>query len=238
MEDLVRLKVFGERNCGTNLAQGILAPVVELLPAGAPPRVRQAARRLGGRRETLLDLWDSAARAKTLGWKHAYVDDATVRRLRTRDIAAVALTRHPLSWLVSLRRRPYHVLPVAGSDALAHQRLGRERLPGRGHELVDVWRLKTERFRELAVAGDLVLLRFEDLVAAPATTLTDALTSLGIVAGDLAVPEQSVKRDTRSSDDIRDYYAQELWRAEATSWDLDQVARVPADLMAALGYRP
>lgn len=238
MGDVVRLKVFGERNCGTNLAQSILAPVVEVLPAGAPPRVRQVARRLAGRRETALDLWDSAARGRTLGWKHAYIDDATLRRLRERDIAAVALIRHPLSWLVSLRRRPYHVLPVPGSAALAHQRLGRERLPARPYELIDVWRLKTERYRELAAAGDLVLLRFEDLVAGPAETLTGALESLGIAAGDLTVPEQSVKRDPRSSDDIRAYYAQELWRAEATNWDRDQVARVPADLMDALGYRP
>lgn len=238
MGDVVRLKVFGERNCGTNLAQRILAPVVEVLPAGAPPRVRRAARRLGGRRETVLDLWDSAVRGSTLGWKHAYIDDATVRRLRARGIAAVALTRHPLSWLVSLRRRPYHVLPVAGSDALAHQRLGRERLPSGPHELIDVWQLKTERYRELAAAGDLVLLRFEDLVAGPAETLTAALESLGIAAGELAVPEQSVKRDTRSSDDIRAYYAQERWRAEATGWDVEQVARVPTDLMDALGYRP
>ncbi|MFC7404659.1 hypothetical protein [Georgenia alba] len=230
------VKVFGERNCGTNLAARILqnADGVSVLPAGAPPTVRRIALKTRPAREVVLDAWDEIRRPATLGWKHAYIDDVTVSRIRRRGIVTLALTKHPLAWLASLRNNPYH-FAVRGN--LVHRKLRRERLPSRPERLVDVWRMKTERYLELQDAGVLLVLRFEDLVADPAETLRRALGELGHEVAGLEVPERSVKPDARSTADIQAYYAEERWRADLDPRDLDDGRALPPALLERLGYR-
>jgi hypothetical protein len=235
---LRRIKVFGERNCGTTLAQSLLGQSEGLivLPAGAPMRVQRIAARSGAR-ELVLDLWDSSHRRSTLGWKHAYVDDATAGRLEHRDIAALALVKHPLNWLVSLRRHPYHLLTRPGSPELLHRPIRRERLPRPPASLVDVWRMKTERYLELQDRGLLRLIRFEDFVIDPPASLAESLADIGVETGALAAIPTSVKRDVRTAGEIRDHYAAESWRADALDWDRAEAARIEPELLAALGYR-
>lgn len=231
------MKVFGERNCGTNLAEKMLSAAgVDVLPAGAPKRVQRIARRLAAAQEPALDAWNLSVRGRTMGWKHCYVDDATVDLMRRRNVSGLAFTKHPLSWLVSLRRNPYHVTVDETSGAIVHRPLRRERLPHAPADIIDVWRMKTERYLELDQRGVVHLLRFEDIVVEPEATLQQALDKLGLHAVKLAAPERSVKSDSRSTEEIRAHYTSEAWRAEVSEWDREVASRLQPDLLERLGY--
>lgn len=239
--DTARLavKVFGERNCGTNFTETVLksSPHLRVLPQAAPKNVRGVAARLGRLKEPVLDLWDSANRRRTMGWKHCYIDDTTVARMQHRPVVGIALTKHPLSWLVSLRKNPYHILRTGSS--LTHQHLIRERLPRSPRNLFDLWQIKTERYLRLRASGDLMVVRFEDVVVAPADVLTDVFESRAVEVGDLVVPERSVKarKDSRSTGQIQSEYAAEKWRDALTEADYEEAhATLSPALLRELSY--
>jgi hypothetical protein len=97
--------------------------------------------------------------------------------------------------------------------------------------------MKSERYLELEDRGLLRLIRFEDFVVDPPASLAKSLADLGVETGALAAIPTSVKRDVRTTGEIRDQYAAESWRADALDWDHAEAARIEPELLTALGYQ-
>ena len=235
---MYQLKIFGERNCGTNL----LTQTAEtdgrfrILPGTAPASIRRITSRLPHKtKEALLDAVDSRRRIRTLGWKHAWPDDYVASQLDERSVLAVAAIRHPLSWCVSLRARPYQLREL-GNGQLNVMRIAREHLPRDTKSYRDIWLLKATRYLELQDRGVLRLLQFEALIEDPAHELLGAIDLSSSDGGHAAAPTTSVKGDGRSRADILDYYRIEAWRQDVTKQDLDWAHSLPAGLLAALEY--
>mgnify|MGYP001819350922 CR=1 FL=1 len=229
------MKVYGERNSGTNYALRVIAANTdaEVLPGGASGWARHLAHRLPpSGRERVLDAWDSRFWRRNAGWKHCFIDDEIAAWIRTADIRALAVTKHPMAWLVSLERSPYHL-----ADG-RHRALRRERLPVAADSLLDIWRLKTERYVELQRAGLIALVRSEDLLVDPEEALAPAFDALCLIrtATTWTDFERSVKHDPRSQTEIRGYYASETWRESLTGDHRQAYAQLDHDLLRSLGY--
>jgi hypothetical protein len=117
-----KVKVFGERNSGTNYLERLLKANfdVELLPGTRPMSHTEIAVRLNNvpkhdravLREAIIDDDIQRIRYTGLGWKHGAPDLATLRQSEehVRKVLFVTIFRHPYTWLRSLHRRPYHSL--------------------------------------------------------------------------------------------------------------------------------
>jgi len=127
------VKIYGERNTGTNYFQELLRAnlPVQLLHGQIPRkllgltnRVAKVSSRLGLINDTdihelnlglfsesIIDLYFKHTFHHNLGWKHAFVNHDQYRNIfENKKILFITITKNPYSWLLSLYRRPYHCL--------------------------------------------------------------------------------------------------------------------------------
>ena len=109
MLNRIYLKIFGERNTGTNYLQQLIKENldVHLLPGSSPVWINKLQSHLFGK-NWLNDFYFSLTFKSNLGWKHRLLklDDFTIDNVK--DVFFITLTKNPYSWLLSLYRRPYH----------------------------------------------------------------------------------------------------------------------------------
>lgn len=180
-------KIFGERNTGTNLLR-VLIEKNELgtcLPSTINqicPRSHRILTKILAPRfyERFIDVCFSG-QPPTKAWKHSATN---LDRLEAfRDVRVLFLVRHPLSWSLSMERRPYHLYASKNSAKenfleTPFRLLGRENM-GKGYlTLVERWNRKTLNY---VAASDALnskgiataFLRFEDLVLSQEDVLRD-----------------------------------------------------------------
>gem|GEM_PF-2808632 len=233
-----RVKIFGERNSGTNLLGRLLeqSPQLELLPGGAPYWLRRSIRDVpASAKRAALDGWDRAVYPRTLGWKHAYITNKTVRRAQQGGVRCIAIVKHPVAWLTSLRRHPYHI-DVDHAGKLAHVPLRRERLQVPIGNIRQLWALKSARYVELADLAGFQIVRFEDLVADQQHTISLIAEQLQVDVEPIRPLARDVKGSTRSASEIADYYANATWRNESGPGDMEWWSSLDAALLRQLDY--
>ncbi len=265
MPILDTVKIYGDRNTGTRvLARAIEANFpVRLLKPGFRPREAELAAEVKRRRgflarrapveEAVIDAAAEGLVASDFGWKHAVPPLATIAaaRGRTAKCLFVLVTKHPLFFVASLHRRPYHDLvlrfPKPSLARFVHQpwkTVGRELMDGATlASPADLWRAKAEGYRALlATVPHGLHLAYEDFVAdydGALDRIAAALGRPGRPSGGWKRPEASTKGDEANFAD----YARRYDRARAgegfSAADAAFVeARAGAELMAAFGYAP
>lgn len=253
-----RIKVFGERNTGTNFAEqliGLNHPDLRVLAHGTNDGLNEQAARFGAGRapvvlERLIDARRAAEFPENYGWKHAAPAlDALRAAPGFARSCFLFLVRNPFQFLTSLARRPYNLILPEGvpgdmsaflrTPVLLNQRDGLAVPNGSVANPVLLWSLKTSAHRAVAAALDkqALLLRYEDLVADP-TRPARWLATLGHrVDRPLKVPAASTKGDALSFSDYqartRDVDPADAFSAEDRAFIADQVDQ---QLCAALGY--
>lgn len=217
------VKVFGERNTGTNFAEQLVAlnhPGLGVLRHGTNDGLEQQAAAFGSAMaplvlERLIDARRAAEFPRNFGWKHAATTPAMLESAPIYpETVFLFITRNPFQFLASLWRRPYNVLMPGGRPGdrstflrrpiLANQRDGLAE--GLIANPVRLWSLKTGAHMQTAAAlGDRALLvRYEDLVEAP-DLASGWLARHGHPAnGPLKVPARSTKGDALTFQDYRD----------------------------------
>src|SRR5690554_5707917 len=98
------IKVYGERNTGTNYLEQLLELNVDLprLPGVVPSFVA----RLDRGAEASRDAWFRLTRRWNLGWKHQAAPTPAQRASwRCGGVLFVTLTKNPYSWALSMHRR-------------------------------------------------------------------------------------------------------------------------------------
>ena len=246
--DFGSIKIYGERHTGTNYLAALVARNIDaqLLPGVAPRLLRAATRvlRLG---EWPLDSYSAATRGRNLGWKHRDLSDVGTELPARPDVLAVILVKNPYSWLVSLHRRPYHTSESSmkvGEVAMARfastpwKTVSRESGPDEYASPVDMWNVKTAASLAAANLGNAVLVKFEDLISEPEAVVDRLAAATGNTREAAFVNlTTSTKDKDVSSEEIQNYYAQELWRADLDEQSLVVInERLSKKVLTSAGY--
>ena len=110
--DVPLIKVYGERNSGTNYLSALIRLnfSVRELDGCVPWPVMGLQLILPGR-EAVRDVWFSKTFGHNFGWKHMCVRPVAELKqytISSRRLHFVTITKNPYSWLLSMHRRPYH----------------------------------------------------------------------------------------------------------------------------------
>ena len=173
------IKIYGERNSGTNYLEQVLELNFDLrLAAGNYPVSHHALYRAIGLVlpderafrviEGLRDGYDHRHFDRSLGWKHAQVPVQAGGAGYPPGTGFLTLTKNPFAWLVSLYRRPYSnrkygshrgkVVPATGTPFSEFIRapwptVGRENGPEEYSNPVSMWGIKTASYFNLGDIG-------------------------------------------------------------------------------------
>ncbi|MGB0911967.1 MAG: hypothetical protein ACPGSW_00180 [Phaeobacter italicus] len=254
----VALKIYGERNTGTNYLSELARQnlLVDLL-AGRVPRSNlrtQITRNLRTLLPALADRLHESSRDRyfattfeqNLGWKHMNPDPQRIGPQSLNDVRFLMVVKNPYSWALSLFRNPYH---VGGRDRdfdiFLQRHLPvmeeRENIGTTPLRPMEVWTRKMQGYLALRdVANHAYILRYEDLLVDDMAALTKAAHALSISIAPTPVPvEQGVKtidRDKTRANYV-DYYLNERWREKLTPQTVATInSQLDSDLMQTLGY--
>ncbi|WP_299971123.1 hypothetical protein [uncultured Roseobacter sp.] len=255
----VALKIYGERNTGTNYLTALMDQnlCAEVLPGhvdGKDLRT-QLTRRLHralpglarGLHEAARDRYFEATFARNLGWKHMNPDVARIGADALSSVRFLMVVKNPYSWLLSLFQRPYH---VGGKDTrfeeFLERHLGvmeqRENIGRDPLSPVEVWNRKMRGYQVLkAAAKHAMIVRYEDFLEDEAAALERVATQLGITLRGTHIPiTGGVKHadGELSHKDYATYYLQEKWRDRLSKSALERInAELDPDLVTRLGYQ-
>ena len=249
------IKLYGERNTGTNYVSKLLEINLEaaLLPGVAPSAVRRIQRTLPGR-DWVRDIYFRCTRQRNLGWKHGLVDaaEAELRRVRTtrRDhsLILLTLTRNPYAWLLSLHRRPYHSRQRGKLDfesflVTPWPTLGRDNMQGTAlASPVELWNAKNRAYLELfsRCEGGVRNLAIERILEDPRKVIESIAADYGIPRSTSFFTnyERSTKERNRNFASYRDYYLNERWKESLSASAIATItSAIDKNLMDRFGYR-
>lgn len=253
-----RIKIFGERNSGTNYLEQLLhsntdASIVpgndikllrwaykitkHILPNSAADRFVENHR----------DKRANSQFAHFCGWKHAQVPyfPPSIDRYPP-GLGFVSLTKNPYAWLLSLHRRPYQ------NPALTHAKISfadflRQPWPTVGREgrlepypnPIQMWNAKTASYFSLAQYGPHLHICYETLLTRPEETIDDIINCLGLTARSAPFLEvtRSTKPEAKTREDYAKRYTAETWRKALTSDDIAFVnTQLDPEVVERVGY--
>ena len=253
----IPLKLYGERNTGTNYIETLLAKnlQVSVLP-GRVPNSHLPTMLTRYARNVIPDgdHWHEWARDRyfrlnfkdNLGWKHMCPSPERIGAARLAQVRFIMVLKNPYAWLLSLFRNPYH---VGGRDDNVLNFLDR-RLPvmemreNTGPEAltpVEVWNRKGRGYLALReVASHAMLVQYEDFLRGEDQMIGVICAELGLTRTEAlqSVPS-GVKRGDRDTSHTKyvDYYLDEAWRSELTPEAIAKInTRLDPELTETFGY--
>lgn len=252
LSDRTHVKVFGERNTGTNFlveSLALNAPQLEhlthehssLLPALAYRVPGAVGQRLYN---WALDRQRALEEPVNLGWKHGAIEPDRIGHLDLSErTLMICMTRNPYYFLNSLYRRPYNIIPQPKGDRRSflstaitpnrRDRVGSRDLPSPA----SLWSLKTRSYLESADRLNLCVVRYEDLVN-DFPSFFEALRTSGVSLNrELQIPMKSSKGDAMQ---FSDYVAKTNAfdpREQFSTEELELIRpHLDADICNRLGY--
>lgn len=257
MSGITAIKVYGERNTGTNYVTALLDRNFKVgLPSGKVPRAELArqrklvgvASRVSPRAgdwlsERMRDRYHAKHFDETLGWKHARIDVDRVRRRA--EVGFVPMVKHPYSWAMSMQRRPYH---AAGRSAglveflrTPYRLVGRDGVAAPSLLPMEIWNAKVASYFALrdAVPERVVFSRYEDILVGEEDWLRQVARAFGLAEPErIARVPESTKEAAKGHDYYADYYGNERWRAELGAEACELMdSLLDRSLVARCGYR-
>ncbi len=250
---LSRVKVFGERNCGTKfLVQAFemnTSGLQSLVHGDQQPALDAVKGQPFWTRKVLLERAIDDLRMRefphNFGWKHA-----ALRRQQLQDVAAfsdtlfVCIVRNPYAFVDSLYQRPYNLYAKRSRTRAAFCREpiflnARDNLAcGIVSGPAELWTRKVRSYLELSDLSNLVVVRYEDVVSRFAE-LFEFLRGAGIqVCDSPSPPAKSTNNDSMTFEDYLD---------KARQFDAEQVFEaaeleclrpgLDPEVCSALGYQ-
>ena len=260
MSGINAIKIYGERNTGTNYVSELLRanfglrelPGVEALTDKDWARFIRL-KKLGFERavtwayERTSNRYHARHFNENLGWKHACVPVERVASLAPQGVGLIGLVKNPYAFLTSIYRRPYHHAGKAATlEAFvqepftlhARDLLGRARMTP-----VQIWAAKTRSYFALANRLDSAkVVRYEDLLADEAGVLSMLAETWGIAKpASWQTVEASTKGRAKGQQKSRSWYAQyylqQEWRSELSDAAIQAInSQLDPELMEMCGY--
>ncbi len=242
-----RLKIYGERNTGTNYISKLIALnlEVEQLSGVVPDFLLRLCKYLPGD-EWLRDLYFLLSFGSNLGWKHAKVKPAEeIDALITgcSEICFITLTKNPYSWLLSLHHRHYHQKYLAEPNfetflLTPWKTSSRENCKTMLKSPIELWNLKNASYlqlpphRSLNLKTESILLSPESVIEKIASTFAVERTSTTFINY-----EQSTKDNKKDFSYYQNYYLRELWREKLSEESISIINQnLDSELMDHYGY--
>ena len=242
------LKIYGERNTGTNYLEKILNLNVDVvtLPGVVPRNVMRLQKILPGN-ELVRDIYFTLTYSKNLGWKHTFVksdEELQKYKILSRELSFVTLTKNPYSWLLSLYKRPYHQYFGEKKDFISFltrpwHTVGRENMHERVMSPVELWNKKNSSYLALAQNHPTLNIKFEDLLA-------DSERILCLICETFTYRwkvkmfsnyNRSTKGENKDTQFYQDYYLNERWKEKLSGEALAIINRQLDDgIMSRFGY--
>lgn len=223
------VKIFGERNTGTNaLSQFIAQNSKSLLLPGVFSHLPKAdisvlSQKGRGEREQLIDLAFSH-QPPTFQWKHCATNFTDEDLARFSKCTTLVLIRNPVSWCLALWKKPYNRLiePPESFDEFVNLKwktVGRERLNLKELSPPDLINLKMSYYKEFVSRGQkngllMKVLHFESLVCSPLSVWMNIKANLSNPKENPALIERSTKDPSKNLQFYQVYYGEEKWRSE------------------------
>lgn len=225
------LKVYGERNTGTNYLSQLIKLNLKAyeLPGSVPPKIDIWQRKLQRKlniKELLKDIYFDISFHKNLGWKHSFVDPAKISRksdLPLELTSFITITKNPYSWLLSLYKRPYHQYFNKGEKmdfetfiTSPWKTVGRDNLRKKVSSPVELWNIKNGSYLQLKDNFSTESIRYEDLLDDPQalTVLICKNLSIDLKFDKFKNYKKSTKEKAKDTHFYRDYYLKERWKAK------------------------
>lgn len=238
---VTRLKVFGERNTGTNFVEALLKRNIDCtivsgnLSRFYSWRFTVAKKLLPPDRafsyvENTRDKIFSKRFAIDGGWKHArtpnFPNDVDAYPA---GMGMIAITKNPYAWLLSLHKRPYlgtthtHLNPLPFPEFIRSpwQTVGRECAQSSYETPIHLWNDKVAAYFNLPEHAPSLIQRYEHVISDIPQFLTDVSTTFGTPRSEKTeIPSGSSKQDSRSTEDIIAYYRENQWRSSISDEDI------------------
>lgn len=245
-----KIKIFGERNTGTNYLLAILSQNFEVgffrsvIPRQLPFKGS----------EFVKDLFFRLTRKRNLGWKHAIPPISLIEQVAAKeDMVVITLSKNPYSFLLSLYKRPYGYIGEPPETLEAFLRtpwkvLGRDlHTEAEFATPIDLWNIKNRAYIELKkrLPDQVYPLKYEALITDPITTI-QALGEhfhLPQKHAEIVNYEKAAKSqgDDRQKDFTyyRNYYLQEKWRDKLSEEAIRLInERLDLEVAGFFGYPP
>lgn len=222
------LKVYGERNTGTNFLCNLLENnlPIKLLTGTVKYRFFKV-------NEATKNLYFKLSKKNNLGWKHAAVDVSLVQQHKElNQLGIVCLVKNPYSFTLSLNKRPYHnkhksKLRLDQFVSSPWQLQERDELNAQVLESpVLLWNKKVASYFELkkAMPNQVYILRYEDLIDNPEQATQDMARFFHVEANQQFVNmNESTKKEDKKFKDYRAYYLEEQWRSKLDNKSIDLI---------------
>lgn len=242
------IKIYGERNTGTNYLSKLIAHNLHLqeLPGSAPSYIRRV-EACTFSNELLRDLYFKYTFSRNLGWKHCCIPpiDKYLRipMVNEKMVAFVSLTKNPYSWLLSLYKRPYHQKLSSSSSfekflTTPWQIVGREGVTDYVSSPIDLWNIKNASYIKMGRLGGLNFTS-EHLLEHPDMVIDQLAEQFGVRLKEEKFKDhkESTKEIGKDSNFYRDYYLKEKWKSEISTDAISLInSSIDKELMSIFGY--
>ena len=226
-----KIKVYGERNTGTNYLVALLSKnfSVDFYRSVVPGRLPLK------KKEFVKDLYFNLSKGSTLGWKHGIPPIKQIeKQSQAVDLIVLTLSKNPYSFLLSLFKRPYNYKgerPKTFEDFLRTpwQVRGRDNHSAAQFETpIHLWNAKNQSYIDLKkkFPERVVTLKYEALIDDPVKVAKELGEQFGLSQKHAEIQnyEKAAKGQGKDSEKgfgyYRDYYLNELWREKLTAGDI------------------
>lgn len=239
-----KIKIFGERNCGTNYIRELIIANIEaeLLEGGVP--VKKGIMKSNIIFDRLFDLLHN----NFLGWKHSFPNHKRIAaRSDLQEILFVTITKNPYSFLLSLYNRPYHYkgskpdtfygFLTSNWDVLHRENSPTPILLSPVH----LWNMKNGAYINLKreFPENTINLTYEALLREPGDVLSQICRQYGF---DMRADEfqnllRSTKDPGKDHEYYRSYYLDELWKNGITEKEVSFInSHLDREVVRHFGY--
>ena len=239
--DVTKIKVFGERNTGTNFVEQLLKSNVDceivsgnlsrfyswrfslaykLLPPDHAYRYVERSRDRIFENRFEIDG----------GWKHAKTPNfPSGIDAYPEGMGLIAITKNPYAWLLSLHKRPYQGTTHTRFNPLPFSQFIREPWITVGRECaksdydtpIHLWNDKVTSYFTLHKCAPTMIHQYEKIIGDIPQFLADVSDTFKIsTLKHPEIPSSSSKKDGRTTQDITNYYRNNMWRSSITDEDM------------------
>ena len=253
------IKIYGERNSGTNYIEQLIANNINcLIYPGSLSRQRRMGHFIAKKllpnalAYTLIEADRNRAHKNSFGvlqgWKHAQIPCHQYSNARYKPgTCFLTLTKNPYAWLLSLYKRPYQNIDLMNCKInfstflrTPWKTIPRECGPQEYANPIKMWNMKTSSYSKLSNYGTHLHLCYEDVLEDPESTVALIASSFGF---ERSAPifrgiEKSIKHDNFNTQDYIDYYLNQGWQKKLLNTDIEFInTQLDISLVEKIGYK-
>jgi len=239
-----KIKLYGERNCGTNYLDKLMRLNLEAdFLRGVVPNTL-----LWTISEYNINLYFQLFANKNLGWKHKQVDREEIEKYKNFDaLSIITISKNPYSFLLSLKRKPYHYKGDRSKSFLEFLQSSwpvtkRENVnKNQVKNPIELWNIKNKAYIELHknMPNKTLNLNYENLLLDPKKVVVQISKHFNIsMKGDFVNYTVSTKNSKKTFKDYQEYYLHEQWTEEMKREEIEFINQyLNKDVVKFFGYK-